>query len=97
MSIYCDDFLIYDSDHSEHLKFIRGISKERLRINPINMYFAKDKITFQRFQFASEGVEVDPRKLKCQNHKKPQTIHKRQTGQNVEWFPVVFLSYSLSS
>jgi hypothetical protein len=50
MSVYCDDSLIYHSDYSEHLKFLRGIFEKlrsaRLRINPTKSVFAKEKSLF---------------------------------------------------
>jgi hypothetical protein len=81
MSVYCDDSLIYHSDYSEHLKFLRGIFEKlrsaRLRINPTKSVFAKDKISFLGFEFTSNGVQLDSRRFQKIRDLKPATNVKQ--------------------
>ena len=67
--VYFDDILVFSKDkesHGEHLRLVCSILlKEQLYANPRKCTFFTESITFLGFIVSSQGVYVDPDKIKA--------------------------------
>ena len=67
--VYFDDILIFSKDkesHGEHLRLVYStLLQEQLYANPKKYTFFTESITFLGFIVSSQGVSVDPDKIKA--------------------------------
>ncbi|KAK8554938.1 hypothetical protein V6N13_016192 [Hibiscus sabdariffa] len=77
--VYFDDILIYSKnlqDHADHLRAVlQTLREEKLFRNMAKCVFCTDKLTFLGYIVSSQGVMVDPEKIKAiQEWPRPTTI-----------------------
>ncbi|KAK8554939.1 hypothetical protein V6N13_016193 [Hibiscus sabdariffa] len=77
--VYFEDILIYSKnlqDHADHLRAVlQTLREEKLFGNMAKCVFCTDKLTFLGYIVSSQGVEVDPEKIKAiQEWPRPTTI-----------------------
>ncbi|XP_016733322.1 uncharacterized protein [Gossypium hirsutum] len=92
--VYFDDIQIYSKtlqDHIEHLRAIlQTLREEKLFGNMEKCVFCTDKLTFLGYIVSSQGVEVDPEKIKAiQDWPRPTSISQEKR-------PVAYFSEKLS-
>ncbi|KAK8600731.1 hypothetical protein V6N12_050582 [Hibiscus sabdariffa] len=87
--VYFDDILIYSKtlqDHAEHLRAVlQTLREEKLFGNMAKCVFCTDKLTFLGYIFSSQGVEVDPEKIKAiQEWPRPTTISQEEAFMKIK-------------
>ncbi|GJP76635.1 hypothetical protein CLOP_g7049 [Closterium sp. NIES-67] len=77
VSIYLDDILIYSRSQEQHLRDLDAVStllhKNRLITKGSKCYNLKQKLEFLGHVVSTEGVKIDPKKIKTIQEWKPPT------------------------
>ena len=67
--VYFDDILIYSRTQDDHLNHLRSVcitlQKEKFYANPKKCTFLTDSLTFLGFILSSQGISVDPEKVRA--------------------------------
>jgi transposase InsO family protein len=79
--VYLDDILIYSKNQEEHEKHVEAVlqalRKAKLYANPSKCEFGLKEITFVGHIVGTDGIKVDPAKIKAiENWPTPTTIHE---------------------
>jgi hypothetical protein len=77
--VFIDDILIYSDKVEEHAKRLANVLERfknaNLQLQPEKCAFAKDKVTYLRFELSYRGTEASPDKVKAvQNFPIPRSV-----------------------
>src|SRR5690606_32676612 len=80
---YIDDILIYSKNHNEHVQHVKLVMKKlldaQLQAKLSKCEFHKTEVEFLGFIISTEGIKMDPKKVKdVLEWKTPQNVHDIQ-------------------